>query len=926
MSGRGGYQGGGGGFRGAKQIYRPPSGIPPLNTRVMNLENALTSSLSLGNLSLTERTFPQRPGFGTQGRRVAVWANFVELLADPALVLHTYSIDVEPKATGRKLARIWKLFLDGPDCAALRGKIATDFKLTMVSFLKVPEANFNVSYPPVYHIHVRYTNELPVAAFLAYLDPNLSTGNYHKAPIIQALNIVLNHYSKSADGLVTVGSRIFPLDSNKSITDLGSGLQAIRGFYSSLRAATGRILVNVKVSYGVFFQPGPLHNLMKLVVPNVHQNKYKLDISFKGVNVKLTHLSKRNKSGREIPRIKTILGLASDEDGKHSSQRRPRVRAFGAGPKDVEFWLEDQNRYISVYEFFRCEHGIELKHVDLPVINVGSQDHPTYLPPEVCEVLSGQSARRVGLNGPQTTRMLGAAVHKPYVNAQTIVNIGLQAVGLGPKNILQDSFHLRINSSLITAPARVLPEPRVFYSKKPAKLNQSRAWNVLGQNLTAPATIRAWGWLVVAIQGMDASCGFSGEPDLMNTLKAFHRVMNNMGIGIGPPKTGRRIVLSRLGDKTLDKELTVAAGTLDFLYIILPDKTPVYNRIKHICDVKLGLINVCCIGQKLRENDEQYFRNVALKINAKCGGYNQAIEPARLHLIAQDKTMVVGIDVTHPSPSSSKYAPSIAGMVASVDKHMGQWPSLCKVQLKSRQEMVSGLKDMLKSRLFLWKTRGNHDLFPENIIVFRDGVSEGQYQMVKQMELPLLRQACDEVYSAADQAKPRITIVIVTKRHHKRFYPTTEETSDNGSNCMAGTVIDQGITEARSWDFCIIPHTALKGTAKPTYYFVVHDEIFVTAHRGNNLSPADTLEDVTQSLSYISARSTKPVSICAPADYADLVCERARCYLSRFFDPSAQSDRGMPQSSGREDDESRQAYLQRDISLYEKVEDMMVYI
>lgn len=73
------------------------------------------------------------------------------------------------------------------------------------------------------------------------------------------------------------------------------------------------------------------------------------------------------------------------------------------------------------------------------MINVGSKYHLTYLPPEVCEGFLGQSAGRVRLDGPQTTRMLGAAVYKPFENAQTIVNIGLQAVGLGPENALQVS-------------------------------------------------------------------------------------------------------------------------------------------------------------------------------------------------------------------------------------------------------------------------------------------------------------------------------------------------------------------------------------------------------------------------------------------------------------------------------------------------------
>jgi eukaryotic translation initiation factor 2C len=36
---------------------------------------------------------------------------------------------------------------------------------------------------------------------------------------------------------------------------------------------------------------------------------------------------------------------------------------------------------------------------------------------------------------------------------------------------------------------------------------------------------------------------------------------------------------------------------------------------------------------------------------------------------------------------------------------------------------------------------------------------------------------------------------------------------------------------------------------------------------------------------HLFARATKAVSICPP-DYADLACERERCYLSGVFDPA----------------------------------------
>ena len=67
----------------------------------------------------------------------------------------------------------------------------------------------------------------------------------------------------------------------------------------------------------------------------------------------------------------------------------------------------------------------------------------------------------------------------------------------------------------------------------------------------------------------------------------------------------------------------------------------------------------------------------------------------------------------------------MAAIVASVDKMLGQWPADIRIQ-ESRKEMVTDLQDMFESRLQLWKKRNNGG-FPENILVYRDGVSEGQY-------------------------------------------------------------------------------------------------------------------------------------------------------------------------------------------------------
>ena len=93
------------------------------------------------------------------------------------------------------------------------------------------------------------------------------------------------------------------------------------------------------------------------------------------------------------------------------------------------------------------------------------------------------------------------------------------------------------------------------------------------------------------------------------------------------------------------------AKSASFLLIILSngDKR-VYDTIRHICDVELGIPATCAQSAKIRKErgQLQYMANVALKINAKLGGVNHALDPYSAKWFTEKVTMLVGMDVTHP--------------------------------------------------------------------------------------------------------------------------------------------------------------------------------------------------------------------------------------------------------------------------------------
>ena len=398
-------------------------------------------------------------------------------------------------------------------------------------------------------------------------------------------------------------------------------------------------------------------------------------------------------------------------------------------------------------------------------------------------------------------------------------------------------------------------------------------------------------------------------------MDEFRKVARGNGLeSLTDPQTPRSVWIKGPNDPVLEERLGACkrAG-IKLLIVVLPRKDiRLYQAIKRIGDIKKGLHTVCLVSETFCEGRASYHGNVALKVNLKLGGINHGLQKHALGIIEENKTMVVGIDVTHPSPGSSDNCPSVAAMVASVDEKLGQWPAILTLQratqqvtvggetqqsvLAPRQEIVSDVGKMLESRLYLWymnhkQTTGH---LPENILVYRDGVSEGQYKAVIEEEIKAIEACCKQRYNYMKQDLPRITFIVVAKRHHTRFFPPQNVPygqKDRLGNPRNGTVVDNGVTDGRKWDFFLQSHAPLQGTARPAHYIVLKNEIFTEAEVEANADQYKTVADIVESISYnlcwLYGRTTRAVSYCTPAYYADRACDRARCYLSKYFDHDA---------------------------------------
>lgn len=166
---------------------------------------------------------------------------------------------------------------------------------------------------------------------------------------------------------------------------------------------------------------------------------------------------------------------------------------------------------------------------------------------------------------------------------------------------------------------------------------------------------------------------------------------------------------------------------------------------------------------------------------------------------------------------------SVVGVSASHDRNAFCYNMSWRLQ-GPKVEIIEDFKEIIKGHLRFFKEK-NH-AFPERILYYRDGVSEGQFDQVMAIEKNAMIAACREVEMGYEK-KVKLTVVVVQKRHHTRFFPGKNPCGKDdrkNNNVPAGTIVDQVITRPNENHFYLVSHQSIQGVAKPTKYCILMDE------------------------------------------------------------------------------------------------------
>ncbi|KAI1704908.1 piwi domain-containing protein [Ditylenchus destructor] len=537
----------------------------------------------------------------------------------------------------------------------------------------------------------------------------------------------------------------------------------------------------------------------------------------------------------------------------------------------------------TVAQYYRDRYEYVLKYPNMPLIQVAPAQKNIFIPMELLLVHDKPQRLRnklpddaQGLTNAFTSRL-------PRDRFWDIHDM-MEDIDVQSDPFLRDA-RVEVNPKFLEIEGRVLPQPNCKFTARNPRDQLAQKPENTPQKKVAFSLI-----------SINNAINFNDD----TVIESFDNLIadcSERGMKVAMPGGNRYVERDQyrfdpqhrqtLGDyilKRKQKAKEACGNDVEFVLIcIVPTASDmIYNAFKTECEIYHGVMSQFMLKKtflKLKDRPQlqnSVTRNIFLKLNAKTGGVNNYIPPTfhgwNKFTNAQEPTLFIGIDVTHPPPGDTEF-PSISAVVGNIDVKATQYTASVRTQFSRTEGIdIDVMAEMCDERIRSFRD-ANRGLLPKHIILFRDGVSESQFDQVMKFEAEGLKNACVKL-----GFKPTVTVLIVQKRHSTRFYAPQVDNREqhpgvNKGNPPPGTVVDRYITTAdpNLKEFYLCAHRGMLGTSRPVHYFVLFD---------NWKLSADDIQVCSYSLCHLFARAAMPVSLPAPVFYAHLCCYRARRHFS----------------------------------------------
>ncbi|KAH8335023.1 hypothetical protein KR067_006945 [Drosophila pandora] len=482
---------------------------------------------------------------------------------------------------------------------------------------------------------------------------------------------------------------------------------------------------------------------------------------------------------------------------------------FDQNPK---YNFETKYGSISYLEYYKQYHNISIKDVNQPLLLSvkKSRENPDEmiqfcLIPELCYLTGLREDVR---SDNKLMREIASFTRVSPNNRQVALEKFFENVTKTPeaRDILK-SWGLSLNATYNALKGRQMPLEQIYFAKTDFSAGKSSEFSKHAVNNEMFKIIHLKKWILI---------------HLRNDLRAANNLLDNikqcsktLGMNVSKP-TIISIDYDRIDSyvQSLRRNITIEDQIVVCIcHNIREDR---YSAIKKICCSEIPIPSQIINAKTLlnESKNRSIVQKILLQMNCKMGGSLWTIK------IPFKKVMICGIDTYHDPSNRGK---SVSAFVASLDCSYTQWYSKAVIQTKG-EEISNGLTASFEIALNAYQQRNGYR--PDSVIIYRDGIGDGQLNICSEYEVPQ--------FELAGGKNIKISFIVVQKRINTRLFC---ENNNRFENPCPGTVVDMHITRAHMFDFFLVSQMVRQGTVTPTHFIVLRDDA--------NYGP-----DIIQKLSY----------------------------------------------------------------------------
>ncbi|KAL5239162.1 hypothetical protein ACI65C_006572 [Semiaphis heraclei] len=750
---------------------------------------------------------------GTSGQPVKLLANYFPITSYTNWCLYQYRVDFDPEedriSTKRGLLsqhreRLGGYLFDGTMLFSGSRFDPPNFEL----------ASTRRSDDQIVIIKVKFTNVI-------------ETGDYAN---VQVFNLLLRNCLRHLK-LTMVGKNFY--DPDAKIDMAKHKLQLWPGYETTIGRFEDNILLCAEISTKVMRQESVLDFLNQCAYDRNRNRDWM--INFKSGVVGTTVITRYN---NETYRIDDI-----DENSNPTSKFRKKD---GSEMTYMQYYKEKWNLTIHT-----AKQPMLISKNKRSVRKFGEEDTLVYLVPELCIMTGITVAMRNNF-----TLMKDMALYtniNPKERMGRLTNFANRLLKTPDSVGELKRWNLTLSNKLVELTARTLqPEP-IQSRSKGYNGGEEADWTKQLRALPMFTSAMVKHWVILA------------PKDCCREVEAFVQTLAKAAQGMTFILPKPAIVPMNDGKSNtflIHLERVINESNPALILCVIPSaRGDIYNLIKRKLCIDRAVPSQVVLLKNVQKNNLSICTKIAIQINCKLGGAPWLVTIPKKVIVFKyfssstvftynnifQGMMIVGFDVCHDTQRKNI---SFGALVSTMNDSHTCYFSCVEPHENGEELSVHFATGITKA---LAKYRSKNGALPTSIVVYRDGVGEGQISHVHKTEVRLLQTACEQVYGP--NSVP-FAFVIVTKRISARFFAPTNIGPENP---RPGTIIDTVVTDPTKYDFFLVSQHVKQGTVTPTHYQVIEDTLRL---------PPDIMQRLTFKLTHMYYNWSGTVRVPAPCQLA----------------------------------------------------------